>query len=151
MLFLLVVKKRPDGLSQFCPVLQESVVPAGRLYLLVAHLRPGFSRLPRRLAHLHCREEPVAGDADEEHLGLYALARLLLRGAPGPHVVEVHRAGEVEVGVRVEAAGQVATLVVEIALDLEPPAELFVERRTARGPPAEPLPLSFGALVGNHT
>src|SRR5918998_772255 len=66
------------------------------------------------------------------------------------HIVEVHRPGEVEVGVGIESAGELPALVVQVALDLEPPTELGVERGTPGGPPAEPLPLPGGALVGHH-
>src|SRR5918998_3559745 len=66
------------------------------------------------------------------------------------HIVEVHRPGEVEVGVGIESAGELPALVVQVTLDLEPPTEFGVERGTPGGPPAEPLPLPGGALVGHH-
>ena len=46
------------------------------------------------------------------------------RRAIATHVVAVHRLGEHDVGVGVEAAGELAGVVVEVALDGEPAAEL---------------------------
>src|SRR5829696_8796899 len=146
----LIFEERRNGRAQFVPVFQERVVPAQRVYLYVARVRSGLSRSPGRRLHLVRREEPVARDPDEKDLRLDPGVGLFLGLVACRDVVEVHRAREVEVGVGVEASHEILALVVEVALDLEPPAELFVQSRAARGPPPEPLPLPGGALISHH-
>src|SRR5215211_1149700 len=135
---------------EFFPVFQEGVVAAQGIYLGVACLRAGSFRFFGGGPHFGGGEEPVARDAHEEHLGLDTRIGLFLGLVAVGNVVEVHGPREVEVGVGVEAAGELPPLVVQVAFDLEPPAELGVQGGTPRGPPAEPLPLAGGALVGHH-
>src|SRR5215203_4858077 len=135
---------------EFFPVLQKGVVAAKCIYLGVVCLRASHFCTLGGGPNFGGGEEPVARDPNEEHLGLDARVGNFLGLVATCHVVEVHRPGEVEVGVGVEAAGELPSLVVQVALDLEPPTELGVKRGTPGGSTAEPLPLSRGALVGHH-
>src|ERR1700722_6962317 len=69
-------------------------------------------------------EQPVAREADDEGLGQYRGKRLLERARGARRVELVDRAGDVEVGVRVEAVDEALALVAQVALHLE----LGVER-----------------------
>src|SRR5215212_3392985 len=135
---------------EFFPVLQEGVVATKCIYLGVVSAYPCTFRLLPSHSYFGGGEEPVAGDPNEQHLGLDARVGIFLGLVASCHVVVVHRPGEVEVGVGVEAASELPALVVQVALDLEPPTELGVQRGASRRPPAEPLPLPGGALVGHH-
>src|SRR5215204_1272823 len=135
---------------QFFPVFQEGVVAAQGVYFGVVGVGTGGSRFFYRASYLLGGEEPVAGDAYEEHLGRDARVGLFLGLVAIRNVVEIHGPRKVEVGVGIEAAGELSPLVVQVALDLESPAELGVQRGTPGRPPAEPLPLTGGALVGHH-
>src|SRR5687767_10400470 len=107
----------------------------------VVGVRPSATRFLYRILYLLCGEEPVAGDADEEDFGADARVRFFFGLIAARHVVEVHSPGEVEVGVGIKAAGELASLVLEVALDLEATTELGVQGGTSRWPPGEPLPL----------
>src|SRR5918997_6944255 len=137
-------------LPQLRPIFQEGVVPAPGVYLTVANPGTRPARPFRHTAHLFRREQPVARYTNKQHLGLDAAQSLALGLVAGSHVVEVHRAREVEVGVGIEALYDVPPLVVQVALDLEAPPELGVEGSATRGPAPEALPLPARALVGHH-
>src|SRR5215208_6888977 len=127
---------------EFFPILQEGVVAAKCIYLGVVCLSAGPLGGGSNFGG---GEEPVASDPNEEHLGLDARVGLFLGLVAFRHVVEVHRPGEVEVGVGVEAASELPALVVQVALDLEPSTELWVQRGASRWPSGEPLPLPGSA------
>ena len=79
------------------------------------------------VAVLFRREEPVAGEPDDERLGLHRGEGLLQRALAG-HVEGINCPRDVQVAVRVEAIDEALTLVAQVALDLE-----FEAREAGRG------------------
>ncbi len=78
------------------------------------------------------REQPVAVDAEHERAGR-DLRQRVFDAAPTPtHVVRVHRLDEGQVAVRIEPAGELVAVEVEVALHGEPAAA--AERAHARLP-----------------
>ena len=65
------------------------------------------------------REQPVAGESDDERLGLDLGERLFQRTVGVGQIKLVQRTGDVEVGVRVEAVDEALRLVAQVAFHLE--------------------------------
>ncbi len=84
------------------------------------------------------REQPVGGEGHHAEPGLRALEGVGEHAAPvGGEVEIVHRPGEVEVGVGVEALDEAEALVAQVALDLEVGVEREGRGRAALEAPAE--------------
>src|SRR5580700_193396 len=108
---LRALQEAPDERVELGALEEERVVPKVGRELGVARALAGAQERERDRAVLLGREEPVAGEADHEGLGPYRGERLLERPV-GPRGVElVDGAGDVEVGVRVEAVDEALPLV----------------------------------------
>src|SRR5690606_20249661 len=70
-------------------------------------------------AVLFGREKPVAGEADYERIRFDTTEGVVERAVGGGEVELVEGAGDVEVGVGVEAVDEAAALIAQVALDLE--------------------------------
>lgn len=79
----------------------------------------GTEERESELAILLGREEPVAGETDDEGLGLDGSEGLLERAVGVGEIELVEGAGDVEIRVGVEAVDKTLALVAQVALDFE--------------------------------
>src|SRR5690606_34338947 len=101
----------------------------------------------RQLPLLGQRVQVVAADPADHGAGGDTAQRRGHPAAAPTHVVGVHGLGEHHVAARVEAAGQLGRVVVQVGLDGEPAPRHRV--LTVLGGPSEPLVELGGAPVGD--
>jgi hypothetical protein len=103
---------------------QKGVMALVGVDLDEAHVGARAVERARDGAALRRREQPVGAERDEQEARARAPERLReIPALVGREVEIVHRAGHGQIGVGVEAAHEGAALVLEIALNLEAPAE----------------------------
>src|SRR5690348_9592185 len=84
---------------ELAPLFEKGVVALDRVDLAVFGLPASGEDAVGDGAHLLGREEPVAADADGQHIRAHLAVRLGIGAAPLGHVVAVHGAGENQVAV----------------------------------------------------
>ena len=108
-----------NELREVVDVRQERVVPRAALEMAVGDGLVRTHKRRRDLLRLPPRKEDVALVRNDEHLRLHPREGRVQRAIAVAGVVEVHRAGDVQVAVRVKPTQELHRLVVKVALDLE--------------------------------
>ena len=98
---------------------QEGVVAVVALDLVVAHVLVGGAQGADDLLELVRRVQPVAAERQHQEARRHVAEGLHQAPVPAREVEVVEGAGDVEVGVGVEAVGERQPLVAQVALDLE--------------------------------
>src|SRR5262249_29507680 len=99
---------------------QKGVVPIVGFDLDKADIRGGGVQCLHQFSAFRGREQPVASKGYNAEARMSALERARQRPSVLDRKIEViHRSGDIEIRVRVEAVDKSAALVAQIALDLE--------------------------------
>src|SRR5579859_1383515 len=139
-----------DGLH-LVPIFQECVVAIQRLHLDIAGASARRHDALRQRTDVCRWKEPVATDAHCQHLRLYSRERVGFGSAPVRGVVAVHRARQVKICIRIEAAHQLIGLMVQVRFDIQAWPEGWPRARLGGGAPAEALRQSSRAGVGEQS